>query len=127
MTKDALDFVGSRLDSPCPLFATVVGAATLVAEKLWVEIAEGVSVMTPEFDAGMLEFICKEAPDRDNEGVTAVSVVVLTPDRRNWKKSMATSRPCGGNICKRVAISITVSNYFLDVLLNFAPESDRSD
>ena len=106
MTKDALDFVGNTLDSPCPVFANVVEAtpalATLVAEKVWA--AERVSVVT-------LEFICQVAPDIGNEGEeTAVFVMVLLAlvhVRKNWKNSMEASRPCGGNICKRVAISIT--------------------
>lgn len=65
--------------------------------------------MLLEIDTVMLEFVCKEAADVANkgEGITAGSVLVLKPDRKNWKNSMAASRTCGGNICKRVAISIT--------------------
>lgn len=111
MTKDALDFAGNTLDSPSPLLATVVetppALATLVAVKLLV--TEDVSVMTIEFDAVILDFACMEFVYKDNEGEGVVKfvVLVLTPDRRNWKNSMAASRPCGSNICKRVDISIS--------------------
>lgn len=65
--------------------------------------------MLLEIDTVMLEFVCKEAADVANKGggFTADDVEALTPDRKNWKNSMAASRTCGGNICKRVAISIT--------------------
>lgn len=114
MAKDALDFVGNTLDSLSPLFATVVetppALATLVAVMLLV--TEGVSAMTTEFDAVILEFIavtlefvCVKVVDNGNEG--DVDAEVLTPDWRNWKNSMAASRLCGGNICKRIDIGIT--------------------
>ena len=107
MTKDALDFAGNTLDSPSPLLATVVetppALSTLVAAKLLV--TEDVSVMTIEFDAVILDFACMEFVYKDNEGEGVVKLVA--PDRRNWKNSMAASRPCGSNICKRVDISIS--------------------
>ena len=52
--------------------------------------------MTLEFDAVILEFVCVEVADKafEDEGVTEVNVLVLTPDRRSWKNSMAARRPC---------------------------------
>lgn len=116
MTKDALDFVGNTLDSPSPLFATVVetppALATLVAVILLV--TEGVPAMTTEFDAVILEFIavtlefvCVKVVDNGNEGegVIDVDAEVLTPDWRNWKNSMAASRLCGGNIFVKMSVA----------------------
>lgn len=109
MTKDALDFVGNTLDSPSPLLATVVetppALATLVAAKLLV--TEDVSVMTIEFDAVILDFACMEFVYKDNEGegVFKFVVLVLTPDRSNWKNSMAASRPCGSNIFVKMSVA----------------------
>lgn len=109
MTKDALDFAGNTLDSPSPLLATVVetppALATLVAAKLLV--TEDVSVMTIEFDAVILDFACMEFVYKDNEGEGGVKfgVLVLTPDRRNWKNSMAASRPCGSNIFVKMSVA----------------------
>lgn len=45
--------------------------------------------------------------DKGEEVTAGVIVVVLTPDRKNWKNSMMASRACGGNICKRVTLRIT--------------------